>query len=125
MGDLLDQVGSHAVDPVRLLNRIPDGMHIRGLRDKLLAILADAAAQLRLREGCKAVLKEDKTALLRRQLKVRNKGVRVHVPANVANIRVVGSSETPVLAAPLRETNAVGSRQRDVVRKSFSSMFRR
>ena len=106
LGDLLDHVGSHAVDPVRLINRIPDDMRIYGLRDKLLAILSDAAAQLRLREGCKAVLKDDKTNLLRRQVSVRNRGVRVRVRrSSVAT--AIAAAPLPDGARPARESGPI------------------
>ncbi|KXZ53112.1 hypothetical protein GPECTOR_7g1002 [Gonium pectorale] len=57
-GDLLDCIGGH-VEPLTLVRRIPRGMRVERLRDRLRAIIADYRTQTSLREGCNAILRSD------------------------------------------------------------------
>ena len=57
-GELMDNIGGY-VNPLRLLQRIPDGMSVEGLRDRLVHIIADFRTQTSLREGCKTILHTD------------------------------------------------------------------
>lgn len=71
---LLQNIGTH-VDPIKLIQRIPEGMKIPGLRDSLVTILQDFNLQISLREGCKRILVKDSVSLLQRLSKVQQKGV--------------------------------------------------
>jgi len=55
---LLENIGTH-VDPIKLIQKIPNSMKIPGLRDKLVKILSDFNLQISLQEGCKEVLRAD------------------------------------------------------------------
>lgn len=58
VGELMDNIGGY-VNPLRLLQRIPDGQAIQGLRDRLVHIIADFRTQTSLREGCNNILHTD------------------------------------------------------------------
>lgn len=58
IGELMDNIGGY-VNPLRLLQRIPDGVPIQGLRDRLVHIIADFRTQTSLREGCNNILHTD------------------------------------------------------------------
>jgi hypothetical protein len=55
---LLENVGTH-INPLSLIEKIPKGMEIIGLRDRLVKIIYDYNLQMSLKEGCKEVLKSD------------------------------------------------------------------
>ncbi|RMZ95803.1 vacuolar sorting-associated 41 -like protein, partial [Brachionus plicatilis] len=73
---LLNNIGTH-VDPVDLINRIPNGVTIRGLRDALVKILSDYRVQISLLEGSKSIMTRDCFNLLEKQIKVVKQGVSV------------------------------------------------
>jgi hypothetical protein len=58
----MDEIGGY-VDPLRLVRRIPDGLAIPRLRDRLVRIIADFRTQTSLRQGCAAILEHDCLAL--------------------------------------------------------------
>ena len=45
VSDLLEHIGAY-VDPLRLIKRIPDGMNILRLRDRLVKIISDYNLQV-------------------------------------------------------------------------------
>lgn len=45
ISSLLENIGSY-VDPIRLIKRIPEGMEIIGLRDRLVKIISDYNLQV-------------------------------------------------------------------------------
>ena len=57
-GDLLDHAGG-GVDPLRLVEAIPDEMQIDRLRDRLVRVISDFRSALSLQSGCNAVLRTD------------------------------------------------------------------
>ena len=57
-GSLLDHIGGN-VNPLRLIKRIPEGMAIARLRDRIVQIVADFRTQTSLREGCNTILHTD------------------------------------------------------------------
>lgn len=59
---LLEHIGAH-VDPLKLIKRIPDGVHIERLRDRLVKIISDYNLQMSLREGCNVILTADVVSL--------------------------------------------------------------
>ncbi|GIY61763.1 vacuolar protein sorting-associated protein 41 homolog [Caerostris darwini] len=73
---LLQNIGTH-VDPIMLINRIPDGLEIPGLRDSLVKILHDYTLQISLREGCKKILVSDCYSLLEKLNKLHKRGILV------------------------------------------------
>ena len=54
----MDNIGGY-FNPLRLLQRIPHGVSIQGLRDRLVHIIADFRTQTSLREGCNNILHTD------------------------------------------------------------------
>lgn len=58
VGELMDNIGGY-VNPLRLLQRIPHGVAVEGLRDRLVHIIADFRTQTSLREGCNTILHTD------------------------------------------------------------------
>ncbi|XP_076360932.1 vacuolar protein sorting-associated protein light isoform X2 [Tachypleus tridentatus] len=71
---LLQNIGTH-VDPIILIQEIPQGMEIPGLRDSLVKILQDYNLQISLREGCKKILVSDCYGLLERLNKQHRRGI--------------------------------------------------
>ena len=59
---LLENVGGH-LNPLRLIHRIPRGMPIPELRDRLIKIITDSRTQASLIEGCREILKADRVVL--------------------------------------------------------------
>lgn len=55
---MLDHVGGH-VDPLRVITRIPHGMKIWNLRQRLCQIIHDYRIQTSLQEGCNSILNTD------------------------------------------------------------------
>lgn len=52
------------IDPLHLVNRVPNGMHIPRLRDRLVRIITDYRTETSLRHGCNDILKADCVNLL-------------------------------------------------------------
>ncbi len=69
---LLNNIGTH-VDPVDLINRVPNGFKIKGLRDALVKILQDYRVQLSLLEGSK---KREKMIQLFGSFQSNSRGIR-------------------------------------------------
>ena len=57
-GALLDHAGG-GVDPLKLVEAIPEEMRIEGLRDRLVRVVGEFRAALSLQSGCNAVLRAD------------------------------------------------------------------
>ncbi|GBM04489.1 Vacuolar protein sorting-associated protein 41 [Araneus ventricosus] len=73
---LLQNIGTH-VDPIILIQKIPNGLEIPGLRDSLVKILHDYTLQISLREGCKKILVSDCYSLLEKLNKLQKRGILV------------------------------------------------
>lgn len=73
---LLENVGTH-INPLSLVEKIPDGLEIIGLRDRLVKIINDYLLQKSLSEGCKEVLNADVIRLSRRLYQAKTRGVRI------------------------------------------------
>ena len=73
---LLNNIGTH-VDPVNLIDRIPNGVRIKGLRDALVKILQDYRVQISLLEGSKNIMSGDCLHLMEKQLKFVRQGISV------------------------------------------------
>ena len=61
---LLENVGSSMLDPALVVERIPDGLPVLGLKGAVLRLLEDYGVQLYLREGCGKVVQGDAIGLL-------------------------------------------------------------
>eukprot|EP00002_Diphylleia_rotans_P037059 TRINITY_DN823_c0_g1_i2.p1 TRINITY_DN823_c0_g1~~TRINITY_DN823_c0_g1_i2.p1 ORF type:complete len:199 (-),score=29.51 TRINITY_DN823_c0_g1_i2:443-1039(-) len=72
---LLETIGAH-VDPLMLIQKIPNGMKIDGLKQKLVKIISDYHLQMSLREGCREILKADCVALSSRLGRGQRVGVK-------------------------------------------------
>ncbi|KAL6759854.1 hypothetical protein V8C86DRAFT_1228689 [Haematococcus lacustris] len=64
-GALLDHIGGE-INPLALLRRLPPGMAIPRLRDRIRTIITDFRTQTSLREGCNVILRSDCTHLISR-----------------------------------------------------------
>lgn len=73
---LLNNIGTH-VDPVELINRVPNGVKIRGLRDALVKILQDYRVQTSLLEGSKKIISGDCLNLMDKQIRTVRQAVSV------------------------------------------------
>jgi hypothetical protein len=73
---LLNNIGTH-VNPVDLIDRIPNGVKIKGLRDALVKILQDYRVQLSLLEGSKNIISGDCFNLMKKKINVVKHGISV------------------------------------------------
>lgn len=64
-GQLLEYIGGN-INPLCVIQKIPEGMAIQHLRDRLRGIIADFRTQTSLREGCNAILRSDCRQLVTR-----------------------------------------------------------
>ncbi|CEG73009.1 hypothetical protein RMATCC62417_08475 [Rhizopus microsporus] len=72
---LLENVGTD-IEPLRLVQRIPDKLEIPGLKDALLKILQDYNLQMSLHEGCEKILVSDSVFLADKMYKAHKRGIR-------------------------------------------------
>jgi len=73
---LLDNLGTH-INPLKLIQKIPNGMQITGLRDRLVKIINDYSLQTSLSQGCVEVLKADVIALNKRLYVDQRAAIRI------------------------------------------------
>jgi hypothetical protein len=93
IGALLENIGGH-VDPIKLLEQIPKGKKIPGLRNHLVKIISDYNLEMSLRKGCNEILKTDSVELAEKYVKGQRKGVRIDRSAHCAICQEsVGTSE--------------------------------
>ena len=57
-GLMLDNIGSY-INPLRLIERIPEGMVVDHLRDRLVVIIAEFRSQTSLKQCCSNILQKD------------------------------------------------------------------
>ena len=81
---MLNNIGTH-VDPVDLINRVPNGVKIKGLRDALVKILQDYRVQLSLLEGSKKIISGDCLNLMDKQIRIVRQGISVEGENNFNN----------------------------------------
>ena len=72
----MNNVGTY-VDPKLLIDKIPNGLKIKGLRDALVKILQDYRVQISLLEGSLQIMTKDCLTLMEKQIKYVKKGIRV------------------------------------------------
>ena len=73
---LLNNVGTY-VDPKQLIDKIPNGMNLKGLREALGKILHDYRVQISLLEGSKKIMTKDCLTLMEKQIKTVKKGISI------------------------------------------------
>ncbi|KAG7161245.1 Vacuolar protein sorting-associated protein 41-like, partial [Homarus americanus] len=90
--ELLNNIGTH-IDPLLIINQIPKGMEIPGLRDALVKILHDYHLQIELRTGCQRILVSDSSNLLHKLISTQNAAFPVYGDTECAacNKRVLTS----------------------------------
>ncbi|KAI8921093.1 hypothetical protein DFJ77DRAFT_448518 [Powellomyces hirtus] len=71
---MLENLGAH-INPVRVVERIPNGLEIIGLKDALIKIMTDYGIQLSLREGCEKILVSDTVELLETLYRAQRRGL--------------------------------------------------
>eukprot|EP00762_Andalucia_godoyi_P007526 ANDGO_00771.mRNA.1 Vacuolar protein sorting-associated protein 41 homolog len=74
VGELLE---CNVSDPIRLIQRIPAGMEIPRLRDRLVKVISEYTLHMSLQEGCRDVLKADTLALTRKLLAVQRMASKI------------------------------------------------
>ena len=77
MAALLDHLGSHVDNPLKVLEEFPDGMVIEGLKEKLIKILSDFTLKVELQRGCSNVFEADNVDLLKKLNRAQKRGVRI------------------------------------------------
>lgn len=75
---LLQNIGTHIPNPIALIQKIPDGMVIEGLKVALLKILHDYNIQIALEESCKKLLVADCFKLSKKLNKLQKKGTLIN-----------------------------------------------
>jgi len=99
---LLEHIGAY-VNPLKVVSRIPSGMKIPGLREKLRKIIQDYLLQMSLREGCNNILKADCVLLQRRLFNGQRRGQKV---TNMTKCSICG---LPVLGMMSRAQGGIVS----------------
>jgi hypothetical protein len=74
VGQLLTSAGQ-SVDPLMLIDRIPQGLEIPRMRDKLVMILREYSFATRMRAGCVKVAEKDGFALASESVRARRRAV--------------------------------------------------
>ena len=95
---LLQDIGAH-VDPLKVVKRIPKGMVIDGLKEKLIKIISDYHLQMSLKEGCEQILKSDVVGLEKRLDRVQRRASRIDSRTRCAltGAPVVGGEDSMLL----------------------------
>ena len=77
LGELLLYVGEYAVDLVKLVQRVPPGLEIIGLKGKLVGIMRDYALQLEVLKAGSKVMQGDVEAAVEERRQREAEGVQV------------------------------------------------
>ncbi|KDO20419.1 hypothetical protein SPRG_14357 [Saprolegnia parasitica CBS 223.65] len=77
MEELLEYACDHKIDPIKVMQKIPEDMEIAGLKDKVLQIITNYRIQMSLYRGCTKVFETDRIEHLRRLVVARKKPRRV------------------------------------------------
>ena len=84
LSGFLEHIGAH-IDPLKLIERIPNGVEVEGLRDRLVKIISDYNLQMSLREGCNVILKADCVSLAKRLNAGQNAAMKVSTQSKCAS----------------------------------------
>eukprot|EP00752_Nemacystus_decipiens_P006159 g5557.t1 len=101
LSGLLDHAGVYDVDLARLVAEIPKGMHIPGLRDKVVKIISDYHFQVSVNESCSASVKTDLLRRLRRLNQGQRRATRVEAGARCSYGLCLMPLAGPPRGAPL------------------------
>ncbi|KAJ3190235.1 Vacuolar protein sorting-associated protein 41 [Gaertneriomyces sp. JEL0708] len=71
---LLENLGGY-INPIRAVERIPEGLEIPGLKKALIKIMNDIGIQMELREGCEKILISDTAELLDTLYRAQRRGM--------------------------------------------------
>ncbi|XP_019448807.1 PREDICTED: vacuolar protein sorting-associated protein 41 homolog [Lupinus angustifolius] len=66
------------LDPLYIVNKVPNGLEIPRLRDRLVKIITDYRTETSLRQGCNDILKEDCVNLLIKYYKEAKHGISLN-----------------------------------------------
>lgn len=77
LSTLLREVSTYATDPIGLISRIPEGVEVPDLMPLLVKILHDYRLQVTLEDGCRKVLHSDCYNLVKRNHRMRSRGLVV------------------------------------------------
>ncbi|KAI9206725.1 uncharacterized protein BJ171DRAFT_496668 [Polychytrium aggregatum] len=73
---LMENIGGY-INPVRLIQKIPNGLNIPNLKSALIRIMADYGVQVSLREGCQQILMNDNSKLFSQKLDILCHGISI------------------------------------------------
>jgi len=88
---LLENVGT-AIDPIKLIKRIPEGLEIEGLKDGCARILREYEIQYSISEGVAKVFRGEVAQGMERLRSGRRKGVKFDVHAELQKLPSIGSA---------------------------------
>lgn len=74
---LIENIGTHIPDPISLINRIPTGLRIEGLKTALCKILQDYKLQIEIEEMCRKILVSDNYEILEKLNRQQKRAVGV------------------------------------------------
>eukprot|EP01126_Amoeba_proteus_P049870 TRINITY_DN5851_c0_g1_i16.p1 TRINITY_DN5851_c0_g1~~TRINITY_DN5851_c0_g1_i16.p1 ORF type:complete len:820 (+),score=181.45 TRINITY_DN5851_c0_g1_i16:313-2772(+) len=97
---LLDNLGTH-INPLHLIEKIPEGMEIIGLRDRLVKIINDYLLQTSLSQGCREILKADVITLNKKMHMQCRRPIRID--SNTTSLL----SNQPIIGPASRKKNVI------------------
>ncbi|CAJ0751276.1 6371_t:CDS:10, partial [Entrophospora sp. SA101] len=91
---LLENLGGTSIDPISLINRIPDRLEIPGLKDALIKVLQDFNLQASLREGCQRILVNDSVSMANQLHKAQKRGISIeeNLPCSICSAPIISDS---------------------------------
>lgn len=102
LSDLLEHVGSHFVDLVKLIRRIPDELPIPKLKHKLVKILSDCALQTSVRTGCNVILKRDLLSLQAKLHRRQRRAIKVAWSSSALVVHCIATHALGQIGAGIR-----------------------
>jgi hypothetical protein len=76
---LINNIGTHIPEPIALINKIPEGLEIEGLKAALCTILQDYNLQIAIEERCRRILVADNYEILEKLNRQQKKAMAVHL----------------------------------------------
>ena len=95
---LLQEVGT-AVDPIRLVRRIPEGVEIKGLKEGVMKLLREYELQASISEGVARVLRGEVSQAMQTRIQGEKRGVVVRVEKGKASRGPHSNANTTPTAA--------------------------
>lgn len=79
---LLDVIGSvSTINPLQLVSKIPAGLELPGLKQRVIKILKQYEFQVTMKEICSSFTEDDTTSLLTQLNQIKRRGIKVHSAA--------------------------------------------